>query len=139
MGTPHKSPLRTPRDDSNSFEHSQSDLKSSMSNGLSGNSQTLPSPGPGQDPSSAYGPVRKKTFTGFDYESDAANQIENSHWDLYFQNLWSCLVAADMNFKATMQLSEKLFKHIAAFKQEAKTFVKDIVNELHMEIEHRRY
>lgn len=63
----------------------------------------------------------------------------DGRWDQQFQNLWSCIVAADGNFAATMTLSEKLFHLAGQFNQEATRAVTTIVDEMHLPADEREY
>ena len=63
----------------------------------------------------------------------------DGRWDQQFQNLWSCLVAAEGNFPAAMTLSEKLFHLVGQFNQEAAHAVTTIVDEMHLPLEDRAY
>jgi len=66
---------------------------------------------------------------------------ERNGWDLKFQNYWGQLLKAQeaQNFLDTVTTSEKFLEHVGKFRKEVHELVKEIVDEMHLDKEHRKY
>ena len=56
---------------------------------------------------------------------------ESKGWDLKFQNYWGYIIAADRNFEQSLNMCEKLFKHVGQFREHATAYVKKVVDNMH--------
>jgi hypothetical protein len=53
---------------------------------------------------------------------------ESKGWDLKFQNYWGYIIAADKQFDQSLNMCEKLFKHVGMFRAHATNHFKKIID-----------
>ena len=59
------------------------------------------------------------------------NEKEQKGWDLKFQNYWGYIVSADDNYEQTMNMCEKLFKHVGEFRKHSTDYAQKIIDQMY--------
>lgn len=57
---------------------------------------------------------------------------ESYRWDMKFQNYWSYQTATLHDFQSSLNMCEKIFKHVGRFRRHAEKHFKHIIDNLHI-------